>query len=159
MANRVFAGQEEGMTTVTWIENVPPFAQKVLEALKLDQEEVSVFFCTDGYIKDLNKTYRDVDEATDVLSFEDGGKYTDESGEWLEAGDVTISVETLKKNAENFNTSENEELKRLLIHGILHLNGYDHGSETLEEGKEPQGEMLVLQENLMKQLAGEVVIG
>ena len=159
MANRVFAGQEEGMATVTWIEKVPPFAQKVLEALKVNQEEVSVFFCTDGYIKDLNKTYRDVDESTDVLSFEDGGKYTDESGEWLEAGDVTISVETLKKNAENFHTSENEELKRLLIHGILHLNGYDHGSETLEEGKEPQGEMLVLQENLMKQLADEVVIG
>ena len=158
MANRVFAGQEEGMTAVTWIENVPPFAQKVLGALKLDQQEVSVFFCTDGYIRDLNKTYRDVDESTDVLSFEDGGKYTDESGEWLEAGDVTISVETLKKNAENFHTSENDELKRLLIHGILHLNGYDHGSETLEEGKEPQGEMLVLQENLMKQLSGEVVI-
>ena len=159
MANRVFAGQEEGMTPIAWIEKVVPFAQKVLEALKVDQQEVSVFFCTDGYIKDLNKTYRNVDEATDVLSFEDGGKYTDESGEWLEAGDVTISVETLKKNAENFHTSENDELKRLLIHGILHLNGYDHGSETLEEGKEPKGEMLVLQENLMKQLAGEVVIG
>ena len=159
MANRVFAGQEEGMATLAWIGKVPPFAQKVLEGLKIDQEEVSVFFCSDNYIKDLNKTYRDVDEATDVLSFEDGGKYTDESGEWLEAGDVTISVETLKKNAENFSTSENEELKRLLIHGILHLNGYDHGSETLEEGKKPQGEMLILQENLMKQLAGEVVIG
>ena len=159
MANRVFAAQEEGMSALEWIDNVPPFAQKVLEGLKVDQQEVSVFFCTDGYIRDLNKTYRDVDESTDVLSFEDGGKYTDESGEWLEAGDVTISVETLKKNAEYFKTSENDELKRLLIHGILHLNGYDHGSETLQEGKEPQCEMLVLQENLMKQLAGEVVIG
>ena len=159
MANRVFAGQEEGMASIAWIEKVPSFAQKVLEVLKVDKEELSVFFCSDAYIRDLNKTYRDVDESTDVLSFEDGGKYTDESGEWLEAGDVTISVETLKKNAENFNTSENEELKRLLIHGILHLNGYDHGGETLEAGKEPQGEMLTLQENLMKQLSDEVVIG
>ncbi len=49
--------------------------------------------------------------------------------------------------------SENEELKRLLIHGCLHLNGYDHGEEHIESGVEPKDEMLRLQEEVLKKFA------
>ena len=101
-------------------------------------------------IRELNANYRNIDSATDVLSFENGEEYTDEEGkEWFSAGDIAISVDTLPKNAEYFEVSQNEELKRLIVHGILHLNGYDHGEEHVEKGVEPKCEMLVLQKQLM----------
>ena len=52
-----------------------------------------------------------------------------------------------------------EELKRLLVHGMLHLNGYDHGEEHVEEGVEPACEMLKLQKQLLASLAGESLMG
>jgi probable rRNA maturation factor len=63
-----------------------------------------------------------------------------------------ISLETLRENAEYFRTPEEEELRRLLIHGILHLDGMDH---TTNNEKEP---MLQLQERLLVRLAGERVL-
>ena len=108
-------------------------------------------------IQQLNSQYRNIDSPTDILSFENGSKYTDDEGEWLQAGDIAISLDTLPKNAEYFGVSENEELKRLLIHGVLHLNGYDHGEEHIEPDKEPTDEMLVLQEKILHEL-DEVVL-
>ncbi len=55
----------------------------------------------------------------------------------------------LQSNAVNYDISEDEELKRLLIHGILHLDGYDHGEDHIQAGKEAQNAMLVLQEKLL----------
>ena len=103
----------------------------------------------------MNKNYREIDSATDILSFENGESYTDEEGEWLSAGDIAISLDTLPKNADYFKVSKNEELKRLLIHGVLHLNGYDHGEAHIEPGSVPTDEMLVLQEKTLAEF-GEV---
>ncbi|MBQ9539598.1 MAG: rRNA maturation RNAse YbeY, partial [Treponema sp.] len=64
---------------------------KALSAAGYDGEELSLFFCSDSCIRKLNKDYRNIDEETDVLSFEDGGIYTDEDGkEWKSAGDVVV---------------------------------------------------------------------
>ena len=61
-----------------------------------------------------------------------GRTYNDEDGnKWLNAGDIAISLDMLPVNAAYFNCSENEELKRLLVHGLLHLNGMDHGDEHI----------------------------
>ncbi len=159
MANQIFVSTEENLAEPTWLDSIEPFAQKVLKECNLDGEEISILFCSDEYIQYLNKTYRNIDSATDVLSFENGEEYTDEEGfTWLQAGDIAISLETLPKNAEYFDVSQNEELKRLIIHGILHLNGYDHGEEHVQKGVEPKCEMLILQKKLMTLLDKEVLI-
>lgn len=153
MANRILISIQEDFTVPDWFneEKITSYVQSVLEKLGYDGEEISLLFCNDEYIHELNKNYRDIDSATDILSFENGEKYKDDEGEWLSAGDIALSLETLPKNADYFKVSENEELKRLLIHGVLHLNGYDHGEEHIESGLAPTDEMLVLQEKLLKE--------
>lgn len=73
----------------------------------------------DEQIRELNRRFRRKDKATDVLSFtmnEDGN-----------LGDIAISVETTKRNARRYGVTYRTELKRLVIHGVLHVLGYDHG--------------------------------
>jgi probable rRNA maturation factor len=129
------------------------FAQAVLEHLEIAGWELSVFFCSDACIQKLNGEFRGKDEPTDVLSFTGGTEYTDESGETkIAAGDIVISLDTLKKNSAEFNVHPDEELKRLLIHGILHLKGYDHEDHIAENRKEigqPLSPMLLLQESIV----------
>ncbi len=158
MSNKIFVSAEDKFGMSSYIPHVEPFLQKVLDALGYDNQEVSVFFCGDSMMKDLNKKYRDIDSTTDVLSFENGETYKDDNEIiWKIAGDIVISLETLPKNADYFGITENEEMKRLLIHGILHLNGEDHGEEHIEIGKLPVCSMLIKQEKLLKQFDGEVL--
>ena len=159
MANRIMVSIQGGITAPSWLDEnkIGKFVIEVLKKIGKNGEEVSILFCNDMAIQQLNSQYRNIDSPTDILSFENGSKYTDDEGEWLQAGDIAISLDTLPKNAEYFGVSENEELKRLLIHGVLHLNGYDHGEEHIEPGKEPADEMLVLQEKILHEL-DEVVL-
>ena len=121
------------------------FTLSVLEYLKKENWDVSLHFCFDSFIKELNKTYRNIDSPTDVLSFEMGETYIDENEKTrYVAGDIVISVDSLKTNALNFSVSENEELKRLIIHSILHLSGMDHSDNSKDQP------MLVLQEDILK---------
>ena len=156
--NRVFISVQEGVTEPAWISGVEAFVQKVMNELKFDGEEVSMLFCNDSYIQELNKNYRQIDSATDVLSFENDEVYEDEEGKWKCVGDIVISLDTLPVNAEYFNESRNDELKRLIVHGLLHLNGMDHGEEHIENGQAPVCEMLVLQEKVLEKLKDEKII-
>ncbi|MCR5046485.1 MAG: rRNA maturation RNase YbeY [Treponema sp.] len=158
MANRFLLSCED-IDEPEWLERVEPFMQKIAAEMGFDGQEISIMFCGDKMIRELNKNYRNIDSATDVLSFENGETFKDEDGlEWLLAGDIAISVETLKKNAEYFGDDINSELKRLLFHGLLHLNGYDHGEEHIEKGKEPECEMLKVQEEILLKFKGEKII-
>lgn len=159
MANRILISLGEDVTEPVWFNKVEPFIQTVLQKLNYNNEEISVLFCSDEFIKELNSQYRNIDSATDVLSFENGEEYEDEEGLWKNVGDIAISLETLPKNAEYFEVDTNTELKRLIIHGILHLNGMDHGEEHIEKGVVPTDEMLILQENLLADLSDEKIIG
>ena len=159
MANRILISLGEDVTEPVWFNKVEPFIQTVLQKLSYDNEEISVLFCSDEFIKELNSQYRNIGSATDVLSFENGEEYEDEEGLWKNVGDIAISLETLPKNAEYFEVDTNTELKRLIIHGILHLNGMDHGEEHIEKGVVPTDEMLILQENLLADLSDEKIIG
>ena len=106
--------------------------------------ELSLVFTNDDYIAFLNREYRGRDEATDVLSFCQAEGETAPSGSQLyNAGDIVISVEYLEKNCRDFKVEENEELKRLLVHGLLHLAGWEH------ETTEPDEKMLVYQEKIL----------
>ena len=81
--------------------------------------KVNLRLTNDQEIKQLNKQYRKKDKPTHVLSF-----YMGEEGI---IGDIAISTETAKKNAPRFGNTYEQELRRLVIHGTLHLLGYDHG--------------------------------
>lgn len=152
MSNRIAVDSEEGMQVPSWIANVSPFMEKVLDRLDIDNWELSVLFCTDAFIAKLNSQYRNIDGPTDVLSFEQGDEYIDDGDvTWFNAGDIVISLETLDKNCEQFEVSRNDELKRLLVHGILHLDGMDHSDNS------PEQEMLQFQEHLLAGFAGETV--
>ena len=160
MANRILVDVEDSCAEPSWLDKVEPFLQAVMQKAGYDGQEFSVFFCSDEYIKDLNREYRNIDEPTDVLSFESGDSYTDEHGTlWTCSGDIAISVNMLAKNAEYFEVTEDEELKRLLIHGVLHLNGYDHGDEHVQKDVEPECEMLKLQKTLLQELQSVHIIG
>lgn len=136
-----------------WVDRLISFTGKVLDLLKIDRWDLSVVLCKDETIKELNRTWRNKDEATDVLSFESGEEFEDpEEGLRILPGDVVVSLDSLKKNAEYFKVPIDEELRRLLVHGILHLNGLDHASN---EANEP---MLLRQEALLITLSGEKII-
>ncbi len=104
-------------------------------------------FVSPAEIQRLNKEYRSKDEVTDVLTFamSDGEEFPVFPGEEKELGDVFICLERMKDNAKEFGVSEEEELKRLCLHGLMHLLGYDHESNdfTLEP-------MLIKQEEILK---------
>lgn len=158
MANRVYISVQEELEEPAWLNEVELFINKAAEKLHFDSEEISILFCNDEYIRELNNNYRNIDAPTDVLSFENDEEYEDEEGTWKCVGDIAISLDTLPVNAEYFNEDQNSELKRLLVHGLLHLNGMDHGEEHIEKGCAPQGEMLVLQEKTLQELKDEIII-
>jgi probable rRNA maturation factor len=146
--NEIFISVDDGMILPFEVEKVCVFAEKVLTRIDHDNWDLSIHFCNNETIKELNKDYRKKDEATDVLSFELGETFEDENGEErILPGDIIISLETLQENAEYFSVSVDEELKRLLIHGILHLDGLDHATNEKEEP------MLEIQESLMEEFS------
>ena len=157
MSNAVNVSIEENLPEPAWFSKVEAFVLKILSELNKSDWELSVFFCGDAYIRSLNKEYRNIDSATDILSFEADSEdfpqffQADESEPYY-AGDIVISLETLPVNAEYFGIEKTLELQRLLIHGVLHLSGMDHGEEHIEKGKEAEGEMLVLQEKILEKI-------
>ena len=91
-------------------EKIRIFAQKVLDRIDHDNWDLSIHFCDNKTIKDLNRQYRGKDESTDVLSFELGETFQDDDGhERMLPGDIIISLDTLKENAEYFGVSMDEE--------------------------------------------------
>ncbi|MDR0784332.1 MAG: rRNA maturation RNase YbeY [Treponema sp.] len=131
----------ESVPLPPWTDEIKDFVQRVLAILGKDNWDLSVLFCNDACIRALNGRFRAKDEATDVLSFA--------LGEWDRdrylPGDIAISLDTLRMNASYFGVSEDEEIRRLLIHGVLHLDGMDH-TGNLSAGDDP---MLLLQEKIL----------
>jgi probable rRNA maturation factor len=150
--NRVAVNAEE-VPLPAWSESLGRYALKALTELGRDRWDLSVLLCGDKTIRALNAQYRGRDEATDVLSFELGAEESAEDGDkrYL-PGDIVISLDTLGENARYFSISEDEELRRLVIHGILHLDGMDHQTNG---DTEP---MIVLQERILARLEGEHIV-
>ena len=131
-----------------WTGSACSFVQSVLKILGKDNWEVSLLLCNNKYIRSLNTEYRNIDEPTDVLSFPLGEQV---SGGYYLAGDLVVSLDALKENALFFNVSEDEELRRLLVHGILHLSGYDHATNGNDEP------MLIKQEEILLLLTEKIL--
>jgi len=92
---------------------------------------VDVTLCDDDHIRRLNHTHRSIDRATDVLSFPISGEIPG-----TPLGSIVISIETARRVAQRLGHSLHEEVALLLIHGILHLQGYDHETDDGEMRKE-----------------------
>lgn len=138
----------ENIPEPVWLVRAEQFINRVLEKLEIKDWDFSVTFCDNIYIQKLNSEYRGQNNATDVLTFaldDDSFPFVDKES-LHNAGDIVISLQALSENAEYFGVEEDEELKRLLIHGILHLKGMDHSDNS------PQQEMLLYQEEIMVEL-------
>jgi len=104
----------------------------VLQHLKVDEKtEISVLFTDDKFIRSLNNKYRGINEPTDVLTFslQEGVVKSPEVDGNKPLGDIIISTETAQRQSNVFNHSVEKEIIILLIHGLLHLIGYDHERE------------------------------
>jgi probable rRNA maturation factor len=105
---------------------------KILKILECADKEISINFVDDTKIKQLNKQYLGKDKATNVLSFSlRENEYGNINPQVL--GDIVISVETARKDAIYGNLTVDQEIDFLIIHGLLHLLGYDHENTTEKE--------------------------
>jgi len=118
--------------------------------------EVSISFVNNEEIRSLNREYRGIDKATDVLSFPmlefvdeelyEEDENTDYIDEEMALGDIVISMEKVLEQSEEYGHSFSRELAFLLVHGMLHLLGYDHEEEATD------GEMFEKQEEILKEM-------
>ena len=115
-------------------------AQAMLEALNLNNAELSILLCGDRTIRRLNRDYRDKDRPTDVLAFEMGEPFPGAVGVLL--GDVVISLPTAKRQARVKDWPLVEEITFLLAHGLLHLLGQDHRDRAQERRMEARTDLL-----------------
>lgn len=91
--------------------------ERVIESEGKKLEEISYIFCDDNYLLELNRDYLDHDTYTDIITF-------DYSVGKILQGDIYISTERVAENAREYNVSFEEELRRVIVHGVLHLSGY-----------------------------------
>lgn len=123
------------------------------EKLDLDPDtEMSLTFVDNHKIQEINRDYRNIDRPTDVISFAINDEMDEEDllnldqfeDLALELGDIFVSVDKAEEQARDYGHSFERELGFLVVHGFLHLNGYDH--QTEEEEKE----MFSLQESILE---------
>lgn len=126
--------------------------RKIIETachlLKVDDDlELSVIFVDDKKIHEINKDYRNIDRSTDVISFalEDNEQYYLE-GMPRELGDIFISIDHARLQAQEYGHSFYREMCFLFTHGLLHLLGFDHMKEEDEQ------EMFAMQDCILQEL-------
>jgi rRNA maturation RNase YbeY len=99
---------------------------KVISSEIKNEGEINYIFCDDDYLLEINQQYLDHDTLTDIISFD----YS--IGNELH-GDIFISIERVRENAQDYCVSFEEELKRVMVHGVLHYCGYKDKSEQDEK--------------------------
>lgn len=115
-----------------WIENV---VQN--EGAKIN--ELNYIFCSDEYLKEVNAKYLDHHYYTDIITFDNS-----EDPETIES-DIFISIDRVKENSQEFSKSFQEELHRVIIHGVLHLLGYkDKEEEESQLMRQKENDSLAL---------------
>ncbi len=123
--------------------------EQFLKKLDLDNVEISISFVDNETIQQLNKEWRGKDKPTDVLSFpvdENPPEYP-----YKILGDIIISIPYAKRQAENLDETFEDEIIRLLAHGLLHLLGYDH-----EISEEEAKKMFSKEDELIEAVEGTI---
>ncbi|MBC5840523.1 MAG: rRNA maturation RNase YbeY [Flavobacteriaceae bacterium] len=106
-------------------EEIASWLSRVIESENKNEGEINYIFCDDDYLHKINVEYLDHDTLTDVISFD----YS--LGNEIN-GDCFISIERVEDNAKDFNVAFEEELKRVIVHGLLHYCGYKDKGESDE---------------------------
>ncbi len=88
--------------------------------------DLSIVFCSDNYILKINREYLTHNFYTDIITF-------DYSEDQIISGDLFISIDRVKENALKYKVSFQEELTRVILHGVLHLSGYNDGTKSERE--------------------------
>lgn len=138
---------EKGIEGVS--EDVDGMIERAAEAALLHEGrsgDVTVLLTDDAAIHTMNRVYRSVDRPTDVLSFpaREGERVLQIPDGYL--GDIAISVDTAKRQAEEYGHSFSRELSFLTVHGMLHLLGYDHMNEN------DRMRMFALQDQILEEI-------
>ena len=100
--------------------------QEVITKEHLELGELSYVFCSDDFLHEMNLEYLEHDTLTDIITFD----YRE--GQVI-SGEIYISTDRVAENAKEFSVSFEEELHRVMIHGIFHISGYDDLSDTEEK--------------------------
>jgi len=109
----------ESQKKVLFSKNIRSIIYDIVNEENKEFSYVNIIFCNDEFIRKQNKKYLGHDYETDILTFHDADKLG------LIEGELLISVETVKSNSMKFKTNYNEEIFRVIIHGILHLCGFN----------------------------------
>ncbi|HWS89393.1 MAG TPA: rRNA maturation RNase YbeY [Pyrinomonadaceae bacterium] len=125
------------------VERWRAFAERALKVVPADGAGATVAFVSDRAMRELNKRWRGKRGTTDVLSFP-AGQEEFEKGEGKSLGDVLISVEQTSRQAAEHGLEFENEVEQLILHGLLHLCGYDHERDG--------GEMNALELKLRRRL-------
>ncbi len=107
-------------------EHLPDWITDTAISENKETGEITVIFCDDQYLLEINKKYLNHDYYTDVITFD----YSEGN---LISGDIFISKDRVKENASFYNVSFENELKRVIIHGVLHLLGYKDKEESQQK--------------------------
>jgi probable rRNA maturation factor len=102
------------------------FATKALAAIDKSESSATIAFVSDKKIRELNRQFRGIDKATDVLSFPSDGP------DKQDLGDIAVSVDTAAAQAKENGLKLDKEIAQLILHGLLHLSGYDHETDNGE---------------------------
>jgi probable rRNA maturation factor len=102
---------------------------QTIERKKRKAGDINFIFCSDAYLLSINKQYLQHNTYTDIITFD----YSKESNALPISGDIFISIERIKENAKTFSKTMEEELHRVIIHGILHLLGYADKTKAAKE--------------------------
>lgn len=109
------------------------FLASMIKKVAPEADEVSLLLTDDSHMKKWNRTFRGMRRSTDVLSFPDGQRNLEGK---INLGDIIISVQRAQAQAQEEGCSVQEEIERLIIHGFLHLMGYDHTDREMEKWEE-----------------------
>ena len=116
---------------------------KVAESEIRKLGNINVIFCSDRYLLDINIKYLQHDYFTDIITFD----YCENN---VLSGDLFISVDSVKENSLYYNTEFKDEINRVIVHGILHLIGYDdHSEEEIATMREKENYYLDLREKII----------
>lgn len=125
----------------SWVRKLNEILTVAAKTQSLQEGEIALSFVDDDEIHKLNRQYRSVDRATDVLSFPMDDEVMNGGIPLL--GDIIISVPTAKRQSEQYGHSLLREIGFLFVHGFLHLLGYDHQTD------EAEAEMIAIQEEIL----------
>lgn len=142
----VLISNDANLDTLLSEDEVCAIAAHVLAAEGVQRDvEISLSYVDEDEMHELNRQWRDIDRTTDVLSFECDSAFDEDIplDEVLELGDIILAPEVIARQAPGFGNDPTDECRLMLVHGLLHLLGYDHIEDDEAEEMEAREDALL----------------